>query len=89
MADAQPTPADVTALCEGFLAREEREKARFAGPVAADQSHAVAFVEVDVEILIQHLKCAAFEAPFTVEDFVLYVHVDGAWTPRSSFHLRG
>jgi len=32
---------------------------------------------------------AAFEASFTVEDFVLYVHVDGAWTPRSSFHLRG
>jgi 2'-5' RNA ligase len=31
---------------------------------------------------------ATFEAAFTVESFVLYVHTAGSWIPRSPFHLR-
>jgi len=89
------SPVVFVALASGISGCEALEERVRSGPLARELEfpyHPHVTVAHDLPDPVLDTAFAAladFEATFTVADFVLYVHTDGAWTPYESFHLRG
>jgi 2'-5' RNA ligase len=89
------SPVVFVSLASGIAGCEALEQRVRSGPLARElefpyHPHVTVAHDLPDPVLDGAFDAlAAFEASFTVEHFVIYVHVDGAWTPRSSFDLRG
>ena len=89
------SPVVFVALASGIAGCEALEERVRSGPLARElefpyHPHVTVAHDLPDPVLDEAFaSLAGFEATFTVADFVLYVHADGTWTPRSSFHLRG
>jgi len=89
------SPVVFVALASGIAGCEALEERVRSGPLARElefpyHPHVTVAHDLPDPVLDEAFaSLAGFEATFTVADFELYVHADGAWTPRSAFHLRG
>jgi 2'-5' RNA ligase len=89
------SPVVFVALASGIAGCEGLEGHVRSGPLARElefpyHPHVTVAHDLPDPVLDEAFAAlAGFEAEFTVEDFVLYVHADGAWTPRTSVHLHG
>lgn len=87
------SPVVFVSLASGISGCEALEQRVRSGPLARElefpyHPHVTVAHDLPDPTLDEAFRALEdFEATFTVTDFVLYVHVDGAWTPRTTFRL--
>ena len=89
------SPVVFIALAEGISGCEQLERTVRSGPLGVDLTypyhpHVTVAHDVDEAVLDRAFtELADFEARFTVDSFMLYVHDDSAgWVPTRTFDLR-